>query len=149
MSKRKNLPTGMSEESIRKVYDKELSRHSDQLIEEIKAYLTKPIYSDVTSATVEVFPDEYGDGYTTIGLYLSGDKTTHVPFAEYVDDLPLIDVESYADEIHIPNMVVDLTKQWFAECWWKACGWGYKLPMEIYGHEDSGDGNSIQLIKDC
>jgi len=139
----------MREESIRRVYDKEIGRHSNELIEEIKAFLAKSIPSDVTSASVEIFPDEYGDGYTTIGLYLSGEMTTHVRFGEYVNDLPLIDVESYADDIHIPNMVVDLVKQWFAECWWKSSGWDYKLSVEIYGHEGFGDGESIPLTKNC
>lgn len=136
-------------DALNRVYLKELDRHSARLIGEIKDFLLIPISDDVTSATAEVFPDEYGDGYTSIGLYLAGKTTKHTPFAEYVNDLPLIDVESYEEDISIPDLVVDHVKQWFAECWWKACGWEYELPLEIYGHESFGNGNSIKLTKNC
>lgn len=149
MSKRKILPNGIPVDALNQVYLKELERHSVQLIAEIKLFLTDEIDADVKEATVEVFPDEYGDGYTSIGLYLSGQITKHVPFAEYVNDLPLIDVESYKEEVSIPDLVVNHVKQWFAECWWKACGWEYKIPVELYGHEGFGDGNSIKLTKKC
>lgn len=136
--------------SIKNVYINELERHSNQLIGEIKLFLVEQIPSDVTKATVEVFPDEYGDGYISIGLYLdSPNGAKHVAFAEYVNDLPLIDVQSYEEEFSIPDLVVDYVKQWFSECWWKACGWDYNISVELYGHEGFGNGNSIKLTRNC
>lgn len=139
----------MPVDAISRVYARELGRHSAQLIEEIKSFLANEVASDVKEATVEVFPDEYGDGYTSVGLYLTGQVTKHIAFAEYVNDLPLIDVEGYKEEVSIPDLVVDHVKQWFAECWWKACGWDYNIPVELNGHEGFGDGNSIKLTKNC
>ena len=149
MSKQKKLPERMTIDSLNKVYIKELERHSNQLINEIKSFLSEPIPSDVKEASVEVFPDEYGDGYTSIGLYLTRSTTKHIPFAEYVKDLPLIDVQSYEEEISIPDLVVNHVKQWFSECWWKAGGWEYNVPIVVYGHEGFGDGESIKITKNC
>ncbi len=149
MSKQKNLPNGMSVDSISRAYNRALQRHSPQLIEEIKSFLARDIPEDVKEATVEVFPDEYGDGYASIGLYLAGKTYKNISFAEYANDLPSIDIESYSEEVNIPHLVVDLVKQWFAECWWKACGWDYSLPVELLGHDGFGDGDSIKLTKNC
>jgi len=149
MSKQKNLPNGMTIDSLKRVYKKELERHSNQLINEIKSFLSEPIPSDIKEASIEVFPDEYGDGYTSVGLYLTGNTTKHIPFAEYVKDLLLIDVASYEEEVSIPDFVVDLVKQWFSECWWKAGGWEYNIPIEVYGHEGFGNGESIKITKNC
>jgi len=140
----------MAINSIKRVYINEFERHSIRLIDEIKLFLIEPISSDVTKATVEVFPDEYGDGYISIGLYLdSPNGAKHIAFAEYVNDLPLIDVQSYEEEFSIPDLIVDCAKQWFSECWWKACGWDFMIPVELYGHDGFGDGNSIKLTKNC
>lgn len=148
MSKQKKLPSGMSVESLNRVYINELDRHSDSLIDEISFFLAKPISVDVTEVSIQVFPDEYGDGYTSVGLYLHGEVTKHTPFAEYVNDLPLIDVASYQEDISIPDLVVDLVKQWFAESWWKAGGWNYQVSATI-GSADFGNGNITQLTKSC
>lgn len=148
MTNQKKLPNGMNVESLNRVYTKELGRHSDALIDEIANFLDEVVPSDVNEISIQVFPDEYGDGYTSIGLYLHGKTTKHIPFAEYVNDLPLIDVDSYREVISIADMVVDHVKHWFSECWWKACGWKYNLPVTI-GSMDFGDGSIIQLTKNC
>lgn len=98
MSKRKNLPNGMPIDAISRAYIREIERHSPQLIEEIKSFLATDIPEDVKEATVEVFPDEYGDGYASIGLYFAGTTTKSIRFAEYVNDLPSIAIESYEEE---------------------------------------------------
>ena len=149
MSKQKHLPNGMPIDAVSRAYTKELERHSEKLIEEISSFLAQRIPDGVSEATVEVFPDEYGDGVASVGLYLSGKLTKHIPFAEYVNDLPLIDVQSYEDEFRVPDLIVDHVKRWFAESWWKACGWQYSLPVELFGHEGFGDCSSIKLTNKC
>lgn len=149
MSKQKKLPDDLSEKVIANAILGELNKHSKQLIDEISEFTKQLIPKGVHSATVEVFPDEYGDGFVEIGFYFAGDVNTHIVFAEYANDLPLVDTLSYEDKFSIPDLVVDLIKQWFAESWWKAGGWQYPIPILLYGHEDFGNGSSIKLTKDC
>lgn len=148
MSKRRVLPEGLDEAIISKTYLSELERHSNTLITEIKSFLLEAIDTDVRDASVEVFPDEYGDGYTSVGFYFRGKSIRHVTFAEYVNDLPAIDVMSYQEnDVFVPDIVVDLVKRWFAECWFKAGGWDYPLAVELKGHDCYGDGEVIVLTR--
>jgi len=148
MSTRKDLPDGLPEDTIEKVFREELERHSNTLIDEIKDFLNKPPSEQVTEASAEVFPDQYCDGYTGIGLYLKDKTTKHYPFAKFVRDLPYVDVDIYMEEdIYVPDMVVDLVKTWFSECWFKAGGWDFPLPLEIIGHDGFGNGRAIKLTK--
>ena len=146
MSKRKSLPEGLPEKVIRDAYVKELTRHSSQLIQEVRDFINTAVDDDVKDATVEVFPDEYGDGYVSIGFYFRGPTTKHVKFADYANDLPLIDTQAYnEDDIYVADLVVDLVKQWFAESWYKAGGWDYPLAVTLYGHDGFGNGEVIDL----
>lgn len=144
MNKQKQLPANMPIDAIERVYIKELHRYSDQLINEIKQFLHTPMIDNVTSGTVEVFPDEDGDGVLSIGLYLKAELTHYIPFTEDVKDLPMIDVSAYEEE-SLVGLIVDLTQQWFAESWWKAGGWDYSLPLMVYGHDGFGSGDLIKL----
>lgn len=148
MSKRKELPNGLPEDAIENVFREELEKHSNTLIDEIKEFLSAPLSDQVIEGSVEVFSDEYCDGYTGIGLYLKEKATKHYPFADYVRNLPGIDVHSYMEEdIYIPDIVVDLVKDWFSECWFKAGGWDFPLALEISGHDGYGNGRAIKLTK--
>lgn len=144
MKKQKQFPKGMSIQSIRRAYIKEIERHSNELISEIKTILSQYSGSDFKSANIEIFPDEYGAGCTSIGLYLFKQSSKHIPMAQYLNDLPIIDIDAYPDE-YIPGLIIDIVKQWFAECWWKAGGWDYPLPVVLSGHEGIGNGELIQL----
>ncbi|WP_188150707.1 hypothetical protein [Teredinibacter waterburyi] len=146
MSKQKILPNGLGEDVIARAYKKELARHQPQLIGEIKQFLAEPISEDIKGAYAEIFPDEYGDGYVGIGLYLEAITIKHIGFADYVRDLPSIDVFAYQEnDVSIPDLVVNLVKQWFAESWFKAGGWDYPLAIDVNGHDGFGDGESIVL----
>lgn len=146
MSKRKILPDGLDEKTVSRAYTSELERHSNTLITEIRSFLLETIDTDVLDASVEVFPDEYGDGYTSVGFYFRGKSIRHIAFAEYVNDLPAIDAMSYQEnDILVPDIVVDLVKRWFAECWFKAGGWDYPIAVGINGHDGYGDGEVIVL----
>jgi hypothetical protein len=151
------MPDGLSIEEFSQIYQSKLNRHSEELIAEIKSMLSQPVHPDVSEISVEVFPDEYGDGYVSVGMYFEG-KNKKVDrqdisffpgrvlsFAENVRDLPLIDVGSYEDKFSVVDVTVDLVKQWFASCWEKAGGTAYLLPVILDGHEDFGNGKSIKL----
>jgi hypothetical protein len=144
MKKQKQLPKGMPLQSIQRAYIKEIERHSNELISEIKSFLSKTADSDFKSAHIEIFPDEYGEGCTSIGLYLFSNVSKHIPLAQYLNDLPIIDIDDDPEE-NIPGLIVDIVKQWFAECWWKAGGWDFPIPVVLSGHEGFGNGELIQL----
>ncbi|MCO1335868.1 hypothetical protein MO867_16150 [Microbulbifer sp. OS29] len=148
MRKRKVLPTGIPEETITTVFRKELDRHSNPLIDEIKKFLKQPLLEEITEASAEVFPDQYSDGNTSIGVYLKSGTIQHHSFAGFINDLPYIDIDNYMeDDINIPDMVVDLVKSWFSECWFKAGGWDFPVAIEISEHEGAGNGDTIKLTK--
>jgi len=151
------MPDELSIEEFSQIYQSHLQRHSNELIEEIKIMLSKPVHSDVTEICVEVFPDEYGDGYVSIEMFFDGenkkvdrqDKSFFpgrtMSFADNVRDLPLIDVESYDDNFPVTDITVELVKQWFAFCWERAGGSVYQFPVTLKGHEDFGNGKTIKL----
>jgi hypothetical protein len=151
------MPNGLTEEEFSRVYRSHLERHSEALIAEIKKMLSKPVHPDVSEIQVEVFPDEYGDGYASIEMYFDGrnkkiDRKDQsffpgrsLSFAKYVDDLPMTDMEAYEDRFSVEDVTVNLVKQWFASCWEAAGGRVYKLPVKLAGHEDFGDGTVIAL----
>ncbi|MCE7991768.1 MAG: hypothetical protein HEP71_07305 [Roseivirga sp.] len=146
MNKQKKLPQGIPIDAIERVYTKELDRYSDELINEIKSFLKTPLKEDVIEGSVEIFPDEYGDGVLSIGLYLRAELTEHIPFLDKVKDLPMIDLTGYEEE-NLVDLIVDITQRWFAESWWKAGGWEFKLPLTVYGHDGFGSGTAINLTK--
>ncbi len=151
------MPDNLSKQDFLRIYREHLEQHSFSLIEEIKAMLAQPVHSDVNEIYVEVFPDEYGDGYVSIGMYFEGknkkvdrnDKSffpgRYLGFAEYANNLPMIDVEAYNEEFYIADITVEEVKQWFVSCWNKAGGKTYHLPVTIHGHEDFGNGKILTL----
>ncbi len=45
------------------------------------------------------------------------------------------------------NLMADTLKAWFAECWWKAGGWDYKVSAEVGVHDGHGHSGAIQLTE--
>lgn len=43
------------------------------------------------------------------------------------------------------DLMANILKAWFAECWWKAGGWSYAVPATVWVHDGLGDGQSIEL----
>ncbi len=112
------MPNYLSKQDFLRIYREHLEKYSTSLIEEIKAMLGQPVNSDGKEISVEVFPDEYGKGYVSIGMYFEGknkkvdqnDKSffpgRYLSFAEYANNLPLIDVEAYKEEFCIADVTV-------------------------------------------
>ncbi|WP_109833099.1 hypothetical protein [Reichenbachiella versicolor] len=145
MSKQKRLPTGMPLHSIERVFKQELDRYSNQLILEVKSVLNRKFEESISNAVVEIFPDEFGDGFLSMGIHLEGSVITYIPLVEEARDMPLIDVQAYEGEMDLVDKIVDWTKQWCAECWWKAGGWDWAVPTSLQGHSGFGNGDAIQL----
>jgi hypothetical protein len=154
----RHLPPNIPVEKIEGIYRQKLQKLSDSLIEKIHEFIKISPEESVESAEFQVFPDEYGEGESTIWMYFEGkdkkiDKNDQRLFAgrslEMYSDfssLPTLDIEAYED-LNFPNMIADLIIEWFAECWWKAGGWYYPVPVEIFGHEGFGSGEIIPLTK--
>lgn len=135
-----------------------LEKHSPALITELREVFAVPIGEAVTSASVVIFLDDPGVGGPSIGLYFDGrnkkvDSSDPTIFpgrvlmiAEYLRELPTFDPSYFSDdEFGALDIQTNVTKQWFAEWWWKAGGWDYPLPVDVSVHDGYGDGESIQL----
>jgi hypothetical protein len=156
----RTLPSTLTERQIVDVYRRLLDARTAILIDAFRTLLARPRTKEVERATMAVFPDEYGDGFVNVGLSFAGsavrtasDDATifagaHVSLGEGVERLPFIDVGAYHDrDIPLANMVVDLIKGWCAECWWKAGGYDYDIPVILVGHDGFGDGEIIPLTE--
>lgn len=136
-----------------------LEKHSPALLGEVRELMSTPIGKGVTSAAIEIFLDEYGERGPGIGMYFDGkDKKVdhsdptifpgrHLTLGEYLGKLPAFDPRYFSDDDFGGALDIqgDVTKQWFAEWWWKAGGWGYPLPVDVEVHDGYGNGGSIPL----
>ena len=138
-----------------------LDKHSADLLVEIRALLSLPIGDGVTSASIVIFMDEFGERGPSFGLYFDGpnrriDSSDDSIFpgramaiAEYIEEL--YEQEQFAPQYFSDkdfgalDLQTNITKAWFAEWWWKAGGWDYPVPVDITAHNDFGDGNDIHL----
>lgn len=159
MSSRRSFPNGLSAAELAAAYRSELERHTAGLILEIRKVLAAPLNPGETHASVEVFPDEFGEGRVAIGMYFHGvspnphDLTASLgtsrnfSFGGPVQDMPRIDVRRYEEEVSIPDMTVDVIRGWFADCWAKAGGTRFPLRVELFGSQNYGDGRAIVLAE--
>ena len=46
-------------------------------------------------------------------------------------------------------LLADTLQAWFAECWWKAGGWAWPIPLWLHVHDGFGDGRGIALTERC
>ena len=157
MPDRRFFPNTLTPSELQTAYRQELDRFTSGLIGEIGAVLSVPPDPGETHAAIEVFPDEQGDGRVSIGMHFHGISpqlgdmsqslggSRHFSFGRCVRDMPRIDVQHYQRTISVPDMTVIQIKEWFADCWRKAGGENYPLRVELFGHEDFGDGKAVVL----
>ena len=152
------FPDVSGEGDFRERYLSYLRRHSPTLVQEIGQLLRRTDVSpDVTNVEIQVFPDEYGDGYVRACAYFNGpnrlvrknDPSLYcgapVLLAEYVNDIPLYDPDSY--QFDVRDITVSCVIDWFAECWRTAGGEEYRYPVVITGHEGYGSSDAIPLTR--
>jgi hypothetical protein len=159
MPQRRTFPNGLTSAELAAAYRGELDRHTAGLILDIRKVLAAPPSPGETHASVEVFPDEFGEGRVAVGMYFHGVSpnpddlsasiatSRNFSFGGFIQDMPRIDVVRYEDEVSIPDMTVDQIKAWFADCWRKAGGERFPLRVELFGSQDFGDGQAILLAK--
>lgn len=154
----RHLPPNIPEKKIEEIYRQELEKLSDGLINQLHEFIKIIPEDSVEFAALQVFPDEYCEGNASIWMYFEGknkkiDKNDKRLFAgksleiySNFKSLPTLDLNAYKN-INFPDMLTDLIVEWFAECWWKAGGWYYPIPVEIFGVEGFGCGDIITLTK--
>lgn len=152
----RRLPPNIPIEKVAGIYRGSLGTLSDALIEQIHEFITKPVEPDVAEAEFQIFPDEYCDQASSIWMYFSGknNRINHMDDSlfpgrslEFYSDfssLPTLDLEAYQDYDYA-NTLVGLVQDWFSECWWKAGGWYYPVPVSIVGHEGFGNRDATLL----
>ena len=55
----------------------------------------------------------------------------------------------FADGFGGVDLLADTLQAWFAECWWKAGGWAWPIPLWLHVHDGFGDGRGIALTERC
>lgn len=141
-------------------YRRWLDKASAKLIEGLRALLARPLPPTVTSAEVEIFLGEGGRGLPHAGIHFDGvnKKIDHSDPSIYpgqgleiplgLDTVPDFD-DRYFEGEEFPgvDLQANAIKAWFAECWWKAGGWSYPLPVVVEVHDQYGDAERIILTE--
>ncbi len=148
------IPFRLTAEQFAKRFRGLLEKHSPALLAQLRMVLEMPIGEGVTSASVEIFLDEHGETGPSVGMYFDGkDKKVdssdptifpgrHLVLAEYLRGLAPFDVRYFSED---DFGAADITRDWFAEWWWKAGGWDYPLPVDVVVHDGHGNGEVIRL----
>ncbi|PMN87342.1 hypothetical protein [Enterovibrio norvegicus] len=156
------VPFGLSTEQFSKRFLSSLEKASPKFIEEMKSLFLLPVPDAVCEAEVQIFLGDDGMETPSAWLYFRGKnnkvdssdptifpgKSSEILEGTY--DVPSFDEEYYFNEdFGGVNLIADITKRWLAECWWKAGGWEYPIPVKVWVHDDFGDGLPIVLTKFC
>ena len=151
------IPFTLNEEQFVKRYLGCLNRVSSNYITSLKELLSLPVPESVTEAEVQIFLGDDGFEAPSAWIYFQGkenkvDSSDQSIFAgrsmelpSFIERMEDFDEKYYSEEFGGIGMIANTTKQWFAECWWKAGGWTYKVPTKVWVHDDFGDGNYIEL----
>ncbi len=154
----RHLPPNIPDKKIEEIYRQELEKLSDGLIDQLHEFIKIIPEYCVDSAEFLVFPDEYCQGDAYIQMYFKGKKKKidkndkrllagqSLEMYSNFKSLPTLNLNAYKN-INFPDLLTDLIIEWFAECWWKAGGWYYPIPVEIFGGEGFGCGEIITLTK--
>ena len=153
------IPFGLTEAQFAERYRGILDRQTRSAVRAIKEVLAKTLPDEVLSAQVEVFLDDSGYGAPAVWIYFSG-KSTRISktdesifpgralkFELDLAALAEFDEEYFTSEFNGLGTAADVLRQWVAECWWKAGGWSYPLPVVLAIHDGWGSGKLVSLTE--
>jgi len=152
------VPFGLTQDQFSARYRRCLDHSSARLIEELRQLFGRTVPSTVRASEVQIFFGDDGLNKPAVWIYYRGDnnKVDHSDPAifpgrsmqlstglECMDDFD----ESYFNDSLFNGLYIaaNSVKLWFAECWWKAGGWAYPIPVKLKVHDDFGDGTTIDL----
>ncbi|GAL07250.1 hypothetical protein JCM19237_4666 [Photobacterium aphoticum] len=156
------VPFGLSTEQFSMKFLRSLDKIAPNFIEELKSLFLLPVPETVSEAEVQIFLGDDGMETPSAWIYFHGKnnkvdssdptifpgKSREILHGSY--DIPPFDEEYYFDEdFGGVYLIANITKRWLAECWWKAGGWEYPIPVKVWVHDEFGDGSSIDLSKLC
>jgi len=148
-------------EKLDALFLSELEEDSDSMIEIITDLIEKPLEKNVENAEFLVFVPQFVDeGSHSVQFYLDGknklvgsDKPglyagNSLRFYENFDlsNFSENDEERF-DKYNYPDKIADIIMRWFAECWWKAGGWKYPVPVTIASRSVFGSIEPIRLTR--
>lgn len=151
------IPFGLTEGQFAVRYRGILDRQTRSAVRTIREVLAKTVPDDVLSAQVEVFLDDTGHGAPAVWMYFSGRNTRisksdesifpgrALKFELDLAALATFDEAYFASDFNGLGTAADLMRQWVAECWWKAGGWTYPLPVVLAIHDGWGSGELVSL----
>jgi len=150
------LPSGLDADRFRAEYLSRLRRHTPTLVARLQALLARTdVGPDVSDVEVQVFPDEYGDGFVSAWMYFNGrnravrksDPSLYcgasIALTDDIRDMPLYDPDQYSFDTS--DVTVRCVIDWFVECWEAAGGRSFRLPAAITGHDGFGTPDLLPL----
>jgi Family of unknown function (DUF6389) len=153
------IPFGLTEGQFAERYRGILDRQTKSAVLTIKEVLAKTVPDDVLAAQLEVFLDDSGYGAPAVWMYFSGKNTRisktdesifpgrALKFELDLGALADFDEEYFTSEFNGLGTAADVMRQWVAECWWKAGGWSYPLPVVLAIHDGWGSGELVSLTE--
>lgn len=152
------IPYGLTQEQFASRYRRWLDEASPKLIAELRALFAAALPATITSAEVQIFLGQDGRDDPCAYIYFDGankkvDRSDTSIFPGRTLEIqlglgmtPEFD-DRYFEDDEFPgiDLQANSIKTWFAECWWKAGGWAYPLPVNLVVHDDFGDGELMIL----
>ncbi|MEW5787278.1 MAG: hypothetical protein AB1899_05435 [Pseudomonadota bacterium] len=155
------VPFRLTQPQFAERYRRSLDRASPTAIATLRAHFALPIQDGVLGAEVKIFvSDEEEPDPPAVWIdYLgkdnkvdAADPTLHagrsLELALGFQACEQFDRRFTTDEkfggIHL---MANALKAWFAECWWKAGGWTYPVPVTLQVHDGFGDGKPVTLTE--
>lgn len=155
------IPFGLSPEQFRERYRRDLQRAAPGVIQHLRETLRQPLEEGLRDGEIQLFLGEDGRDAAEAWLYLNGasnrvDASDPRLFPGKALDLALglghapdFDEAYFADGFGGVDLLADTLQAWFAECWWKAGGWAWPIPLWLHVHDGFGDGRGIALTERC
>jgi hypothetical protein len=151
------VPFGLNDEQFVKRYRGCLNRVSSSFIDSLRELFLVAVPESVSEAEVQIFLGDDGMEAPSAWIYYQGknNKVDHsdtsifpgksMELSCFLDKMDDFDEEYYSEEFGGTFLIANATKEWLAECWWKAGGWSYSIPVKVWVHDDFGDGEPIDL----
>lgn len=152
------VPFKLGQKQFEERYRRCLERLTPRAVAELRALFARPLPPDVKTAEVEIFVGDDDPYLPSVWIYYQGDgnkvdpkdTSIHPGFStelalglETLDDF---DDRFFTDEkFGGLDVVANALQAWLAECWWKAGGWNYPIPVVGHVHDGFGDGKTVKL----
>lgn len=149
------IPYGRGPEQYSAMYRRQLERVSAEAIEAFRDLLARDVPQDVDEASVVIFIEDHA-GTPNAWMYFTAEHNRVDPKDESIfpgrsmelklglQSLSRID-ERYFDPDQFPGieLALPLLRGWLSECWWKAGGWDYPVPVLLSLHDFGTTGRVV------